>query len=65
VLREYSCHSPRPPAPPPPPAPPAYTADYKAFIEWKERVTNLTRVCAKFAANFSGNVWMRCVDRCV
>jgi len=31
-------------------------ADYKAFIEWKERVTNLTRVCAKFVGNFSEGV---------
>eukprot|EP01108_Squamamoeba_japonica_P000290 TRINITY_DN1057_c0_g1_i3.p1 TRINITY_DN1057_c0_g1~~TRINITY_DN1057_c0_g1_i3.p1 ORF type:complete len:411 (+),score=190.25 TRINITY_DN1057_c0_g1_i3:270-1502(+) len=31
-------------------------ADYPAFIAWKERVSNLTRVCAKFVDNFCAGV---------
>lgn len=31
-------------------------ADYAAFIEWKEKVSNLTRVCSKFVQNFSDGV---------
>lgn len=30
--------------------------DYAAFIDWKEKVSNLTRVCGKFADNFSAGV---------
>jgi ariadne-1 len=30
--------------------------DYAAFMAWKERVTNLTRVCGKFVANFCSGV---------
>ena len=30
--------------------------DYQAFIDWKEKVTNLTRVSGKFVNNFNEGV---------